>query len=365
MPSSDEELMSVAIAEAARADFATSPNPMVGAVVVRDGKVIARGHHRRAGEPHAEVEALAAAGGLAEGAELFVTLEPCTMHGRTPPCVDAVAAARPSRVVVALLDPNPAVDGAGVARLREAGISVTVGPGAVAATRLNDFYITHARTGIPFVTAKFAASLDGRIATRTGESRWISSVESRQLAHRLRHRHDAVLVGVGTVEADDPELSVRLEGGESRQPLRVVVDSRLRTSPNGRLLRAGTGRVVIATTAGASADRRAALEQAGAEVITVAGRDRVAIADLLVRLGKRDVISVLVEGGATLLGSLFDDHQVDRLVAMLAPTVIGGVSAPAAVGGAGAASLAAATRLTDLEVEMCGGDVVVTGYCVK
>lgn len=356
--------MALALAEAARADFATSPNPMVGALVVRDGEVIGRGYHRRAGEPHAEVEALAAAGDRAAGAELFVTLEPCTTHGRTPPCVEAVLAARPSRVVVAMLDPNPAVDGAGVARLRAAGIAVAVGPGEKSARRLNDFYVKHARTALPFVTAKFAASLDGRIATRTGESRWISSPESRAMAHRLRHRHDAVLIGAGTVGADDPELTVRPAGGASRQPLRVVADSMLRTSSRARMLSVGDGPVLIATTAAAPAERRAALERAGAEVITVAGTDRVDIADLLRQLGDRSVISVLVEGGSALLGSMFDGAHVDRVVAVLAPMVIGGTAAPAAVGGAGAPSLAAATRLTDVGVERCGGDLVVTGYCV-
>lgn len=363
MSGADATLMAVALAEAARADFATSPNPMVGAIVVRDGEVIARGHHERAGGDHAEVRAILDAGARAAGSELFVTLEPCTVHGRTPPCVDAVIAAAPSRVVVAMLDPNPAVNGSGVAALRAAGISVSIGPGAAEALRLNEFYVKHIGTGLPFVTAKFAASLDGRIATGTGESRWISSAESRELAHHLRHRHDAVLVGATTVAVDDPELTTRADGA-ARQPLRVVVDSTLRTPPTARLLHTGTAPVLIATTAAAVPGRRAALEAAGAEVLTVGGVGSVDLRDLLGRLGDRGVISVLAEGGAAVLGSLFDERLVDRVVAFLAPLLIGGRGAPAAIGGRGAASLESALRLRDIEVDRRGADIVVTGYCV-
>jgi diaminohydroxyphosphoribosylaminopyrimidine deaminase / 5-amino-6-(5-phosphoribosylamino)uracil reductase len=361
----DRELMGIALAQAALADHATSPNPMVGAVVARDGDVIAVGHHARAGQPHAEVNALAAAGERAKGSDLLVTLEPCTVHGRTPPCVDAVIAAAPRRVVVAMLDPNPDVSGRGVAALQAAGIAVEVGLCAGEAERLNRFYLTHMRTGLPFVTAKFAASLDGRIATRTGESQWISSPASREMAHRLRERHDAVLVGVTTVLHDDPALTVRLPGA-SRQPLRVVVDSTLRTPVTARLFAPDGGQVVIATTAAAPRGRAIALEAVGAEILELsAAGGRVDLRALLRKLGERQVISVLAEGGAAVLGSLRDQALIDGVVAVLAPRLIGGSSAPAAIAGDGAGLLSEAIVLTDLAVEQLGGDLIVTGYCVR
>jgi diaminohydroxyphosphoribosylaminopyrimidine deaminase/5-amino-6-(5-phosphoribosylamino)uracil reductase len=268
-------------------------------------------------------------------------------------------------VDIAMIDPTPVVAGGGAAALQAAGIGVEVGLRGAEAERLNRFYLTHMRTGLPFVTAKFAASLDGRIATRTGESRWISSAASRSLAHRLRERHDAVLVGAGTVLSDDPALNVRIDGA-TRQPLRVVVDSTLRMPASARMLTSGGGPVLIATTDAAAPDRQAELEHAGAEVLMLPARDgRVDLAELLRALGARRVISVLAEGGAEVLGSLRDAGLIDGVVAVIAPRLIGGARALAAIGGEGAAHLSDTLDLTEVEVEELGGDLIVTGYSVR
>ncbi|MHB1524850.1 MAG: bifunctional diaminohydroxyphosphoribosylaminopyrimidine deaminase/5-amino-6-(5-phosphoribosylamino)uracil reductase RibD [Candidatus Dormibacteria bacterium] len=346
---------------AAQADFATAPNPMVGAVVVSGGEVVGEGFHHRAGEPHAEVLALAQAGERARGAELWVTLEPCCTTGRTGPCTSRVIAAGVARVHVAVVDPNPAVAGAGLGELRAAGVEVVVGERREEAARLIEFYSEWVRTGLPFVTLKLAISLDGKVATAQGESQWITGAEARADGHRLRHAHDAILVGVGTALADDPELSARagFEGG--RQPLRVVVDSNLRLPPSARLLRSAGAPVLIATVAGADPDLRRALEAAGAEVLELpSAGGAVPLRELLVRLAGRGVISLLVEGGPTLLGAMRAEGLGNRVVAYVAPIVLGGSSAPGPFGGAGAARLAAAWRLHWTETAKVGPDLRLT-----
>jgi diaminohydroxyphosphoribosylaminopyrimidine deaminase/5-amino-6-(5-phosphoribosylamino)uracil reductase len=354
---------------AARADHQTSPNPMVGAIVLdREGEFAGEGYHARAGEPHAEKLALERAGTHARGGTLYVTLEPCTHRGRTPPCADAVIAAGIARVVVAMTDPDRRVAGAGLTQLKEAGIAVDLGVEGEAARRLNRFYVKHRTTGLPWVTVRFAASLDGKIATSTGESRWITSEASRRESHRLRQDHDAILVGAGTVIADDPELTNRLPQPK-RQPLRVVVDSTLRIPTSARVL-AGpkTAPTLVVTTQRAKDEAKADLGKTGAEVVQVetqGSQRRVDLNQLLRLLGDRGILSVLVEGGAEVNGAFFDNHLVDGVVAFLAPIVIGGGRAPTAVGGQGAEQLKDALRLSNLQVKRIGEDLMVTGECSR
>jgi diaminohydroxyphosphoribosylaminopyrimidine deaminase / 5-amino-6-(5-phosphoribosylamino)uracil reductase len=352
---------------AARARHLTSPNPMVGAIVLdRSGEFAGEGFHARAGEPHAERLALERAGARARGGTLYVSLEPCSHQGRTPPCADAVVAAGISRVVVAMVDPDPRVAGQGISRMREAGISVEVGLEEKEARRLNRFYVKHRTTGLPWVTARFGTSLDGKIATATGESRWITSEAARLESHRLRQEHDAILVGAGTVVADDPELTNRLPEA-ARQPLRVVLDSTLRISPKAKVLTGlETSPTLVVTTAHAKEKAVAELRRSGAEVVAVGAtgpEQRTDLRQLLQLLGDRGILSVLVEGGAEVNGAFFDDHLVDGVVAFLAPLIIGGKEAPSAVGGRGAQTLADAFRLTGLEVARIGDDLMISGEC--
>jgi diaminohydroxyphosphoribosylaminopyrimidine deaminase / 5-amino-6-(5-phosphoribosylamino)uracil reductase len=358
----DEELMSEALALAATANHRTSPNPMVGALVVRDGTVVARGVHLKAGEDHAEVAALREAGDAARGATLYVTQEPCAHYGRTPPCTDAVIAAGVARVVVGMRDPSPKVDGRGLQALRDAGLTVVDGVLAERVQKLNEFFVKHATTGLPFVTAKFAMSLDGRIATHTGESKWITGEEARRQVHHLRHAHDAILVGANTVLRDDPNLTTRLpEGG--RSPLRVVVDSRLRVPLEARIFQQESGGVLIATSDRSRGDRLREFEQRGVPVVVLPSAEgRVGLLDLLRHLGERECISMLIEGGSSMHGSAFDQRLVDKVVAFIAPRIIGGVEAPGAVGGHGVDLLSDAHAMHDVEVRRCDGDVVVSGY---
>ena len=357
--------MQRALALARRAAGAVSPNPAVGAVVVRDGRVVGEGHTQPPGQAHAEVVALRQAGARAAGATLYTTLEPCSHYGRTPPCTQAVIDAGIAEVRSAIADPNPRVNGAGHARLRDAGIVVRVGEGAEEAAEIIEAYAKHVVTGLPFVTAKFAVSLDGKIATSGGESRWITGERARAYAHELRAASDAVMVGIGTALADDPQLTARDAEGRPlpRQPSRVVVDSGGRLPTAARML-AEPGETIVAV-ARPSAGRVRALERAGAVVLPApsADGDAVDLAALLDELGRRDVTSVLAEGGGALLGSLFDARLVDKVVGFVAPVIIGGADAPTPVAGEGATSMAGVTRLARVRTRTLDGDVVVVGYC--
>jgi len=362
----DETYMREALTLAAKGAGTASPNPMVGAVVVAAGRVVGRGYHPKPGEPHAEIFALREAGARARGATLYTTLEPCAHTGRTGPCTEAIVAAGVRRVVAAMVDPDAQVRGAGLARLREAGVETAVGAGEAEARRLNEAYITHRTTGLPFVTAKWAMTLDGRIATRTGDSRWISNEVSRAHAHRVRAVSDAVLVGVGTVLRDDPALTARTgDSAPNRgpgRPRRVVLDSRLRMPRDARVLARDGIPVIVATTRASPAAARRALEDRGVEVLVCDGAgERVDLSAVLHELGARGVLSLLVEGGAAVHGAFIEAGLVDKVLAYVAPAVVGG-GGPAASAGAGVAAMVDARRLRTVEVHRFGGDVLIEAY---
>ncbi|HIE13634.1 MAG TPA: bifunctional diaminohydroxyphosphoribosylaminopyrimidine deaminase/5-amino-6-(5-phosphoribosylamino)uracil reductase RibD [Desulfotomaculum sp.] len=358
----DEAFMRRTFELAAQARGWTSPNPMVGAVIVRDGRVVAEGYHRRVGLPHAEVEALRAAGEDARGSTLYVSLEPCCHTGRTGPCTEAIIAAGVKRVVAAMADPNPLVSGKGFARLKESGVEVEFGILEREARRLNEAFIKFITTRRPFVILKTAMSLDGKIATATGESKWITGEEAREYVHQLRNACDAVLVGIGTVLKDDPSLTTRLPGG-GRDPARVVVDSRARTPLEARVLnQRSEAATFIAVTEMAPPERMEALKQAGAQVLVCGPGPAVDLKFLLAALAEREIASVLVEGGSAVNASFLLQGLVDKLVWFIAPLIIGGREAIGPVGGTGVRSLAKAIRLSELSVRQLGSDLCIEGY---
>ncbi|MDA1192945.1 MAG: bifunctional diaminohydroxyphosphoribosylaminopyrimidine deaminase/5-amino-6-(5-phosphoribosylamino)uracil reductase RibD [Candidatus Poribacteria bacterium] len=360
--SDDERWMLLALQEAAKASGRTSPNPLVGAVVVRNGVCVGTGFHPRAGQPHAEVFALREAGEKARGATVYVTLEPCSHYGRTPPCADKLIAAGVARVVSAMEDPDARVSGRGHAKLRHAGIAVESGVLESEARRLNAPYLKWKRTGRPFVTVKLAMSLDGKTATRTGESKWITSEAARAEGHRLRNTHDAILTGIGTILADDPQLTTRLsEGEDARDALRVILDTHARTPVIARALQgADDTQTILVVGEQADAARVEALESAGAVVWRLPSSGRgIDLNALLDRLGSADILSVLVEGGASIIGSFVEARAVDRVVAFLAPMVIGGREALSGIGGEGFARLAETLRFASWETRPIPPDLCV------
>jgi diaminohydroxyphosphoribosylaminopyrimidine deaminase / 5-amino-6-(5-phosphoribosylamino)uracil reductase len=343
-----------------------SPNPPVGAVLVRRGKVVGEGFTRPPGGDHAEVVAIKQAGENAEGADMYVTLEPCSRHGRTPPCTDAIVAAGISRVRVAMVDPNPDENGLGIEQLQQAGLHVEITPyrdEIDSATKLTEAYRKHVASGKPFVISKFAMSLDGKIAAHTGSSTWITGVPSRARAHVLRAECDAVVVGIGTVVADNPRMTARDAAGElkANQPLRVVIDSKGRV-PEDAVIVSDGGRTLIAC-ATMDAAKKTMLEQRGVQVEQLPGNDgRVDVSALMALLGSREITSVLVEGGGQVAGSLFDAGLVDKVAAFIAPVIVGGAGAPGPVAGKGVSEIANALHLRDVTWEPVGVDMLVTGY---
>jgi diaminohydroxyphosphoribosylaminopyrimidine deaminase/5-amino-6-(5-phosphoribosylamino)uracil reductase len=347
----------------------TSPNPAVGAVIVKDAMVAGVGFTQSPGSPHAEIMALRQAKDRARGASMYVALEPCCHFGRTPPCVTAIIDAGISEVHIALIDPNPLVAGEGVKQLQEAGITVLIGDHEEEARQLNESYIKFITTGMPFVITKFAMSLDGKIATKDGDSKWISGYESRHYVHRLRHTVDAIMVGANTVVVDDPQLSARRcsgKGGKTRvQPLRIIIDGKGKTPASARIFKE-PGKTLIVTAQPVDEEKAKALQEAGAEIVELpAKEDIIDLKELFKLLGKRQITSILVEGGSRVFGSLFDNYLVDKVLVYVAPIIIGGEKARNAVGGDGVSKIADAMHLRNVHMECSGSDMLISGYVQK
>ncbi|MBI2857102.1 MAG: bifunctional diaminohydroxyphosphoribosylaminopyrimidine deaminase/5-amino-6-(5-phosphoribosylamino)uracil reductase RibD [Chloroflexi bacterium] len=347
----------------------TSPNPAVGAVVLKNGVVVGMGHTQAPGSWHAEAMALQQAGPKAYGGTMYVTLEPCCHYGRTPPCTEAIINAGIDEVHVATIDPNPLVNCKGIAALEKAGIKVVLGELDEEAREVNEAYMKYITTGLPFVTAKLAMSLDGKIATKSGDSKWISNEESRKFVHVLRHTADAIMVGVNTILCDDPQLTARFsagKGGRARvQPLRVIVDGKGRTPASAQIFKE-PGRTLLAVTRPLDPIQVETYTRLGAEVLRLplqsGSEDKVDLAHLLRELGKREVTHLLVEGGGAIIGSLFDARLVDKLVVFIAPMVVGGVEAKCAVGGRGVDRVGDAFALERTSIRHFGDDLMVSGY---
>ncbi|MDD5336998.1 MAG: bifunctional diaminohydroxyphosphoribosylaminopyrimidine deaminase/5-amino-6-(5-phosphoribosylamino)uracil reductase RibD [Candidatus ainarchaeum sp.] len=356
----DEKFMRLALKLAAKGN--PSPNPYVGAVIVKDGKVIGKGYHKKAGMAHAEVEALKSLENLedAKGATLYVTLEPCNHFGKTPPCTKAIIEAGISKVVYGMKDPNPEVKGDGADELRKAGLEVVGGVLEDEAAKQNEIFFKYCKTGLPFVLVKVAMSMDGKIATRIGDSKWISGEKARRYGHRLRSSCDAVLVGINTVLKDDPLLTARISGG--RNPVKIVLDGGLRIPLETKLLK--EGKTLIATCANANVEKKGELEKKGATII-LCGQERVDLKVLLAELGKIGITSVLVEGGSEVQGSFLDEGLLDKAVLIYAPILMGGREAKTAFGGKGAEIVEQALKMRIEKVRKLGNDFVFECYPIR
>ena len=359
-----EHYMKLAIVQAKKAVGRVSPNPMVGAVIVNKGEIVGLGYHHRAGSPHAEINALKEAGKKARNADLYVNLEPCFHYGRTPPCVDAVIESGIKKVVIGIIDPNPLVSGKGVDRLKAAGITTHVGVLEEECKKLNEIYIKYITQKVPFVILKIASSLDGKIATTSGDSRGITSQESLHFVHTLRDQADAILVGIGTIQADNPLLTTRLQGRRGKDPIRVIVDSSLRISPQARVFNPHSrADVIIATAKGAPKRKKEKLEKRGAKVITIDSSVRgVDLKRLMGALGELEITSLLIEGGTEITTSALKDGIVDKLFFFYAPKILGGLSAYGIMAGEGVKYVSQALRVQDLKVSRKGEDILIEGY---
>ncbi|MFC4777509.1 bifunctional diaminohydroxyphosphoribosylaminopyrimidine deaminase/5-amino-6-(5-phosphoribosylamino)uracil reductase RibD [Paenibacillus sp. GCM10023252] len=357
----DEYYMSLALDLAAKAKGQTNINPIVGCVVVKDGRLIGVGTHLKRGTGHAEVHALQMAADEAAGATVYVTLEPCSHFGITPPCCDRIIAAKAARVVVAAVDPNPQVAGRGIAKLREAGIQVDVGVLEQQSTVMNEVFNKYITTRLPFITLKTASTLDGKIAAHTGDSKWITGPVAREQVHTLRHQHQAIMVGISTVLADDPQLNTRA-AVPAIDPIRIIVDSKLRIPLDARVVKDGGARTIVLASAAADLRKKEQLEAAGVEVHLCGNEDKVDLKQAMTLLGQLDIGSILLEGGGRLNGAMLEAELVDKIVLYIAPKIIGGPEAPGTFTFRGFDRMADALELRDLQVEMAGSDICVTGY---
>jgi diaminohydroxyphosphoribosylaminopyrimidine deaminase/5-amino-6-(5-phosphoribosylamino)uracil reductase len=359
------DYMERAISLAKLASGQVSPNPAVGAVIARDDDIIGQGYTQPPGSSHAEIMALNDAGARANGGVMYVTLEPCCHFGRTPPCTQAIIAAGIKEVHAAMIDPNPLVSGKGLRELEKAGIKTVIGEHADDASEIVESYTKFITTGRPFVTIKYAMSVDGKIAARTGDSKWISSDESRRYVHFLRYTTDAVMVGVNTILTDDPQLTSRasIRGGMTKkQPLRVIVDATGRTPLTAKVFNQ-PGQVLMALGEKVSTAQKKAYQKLGAEILEIpAKRGLIDLEKLLIALGEKQITSILVEGGATLMGSLCDRNLADKAIVFVAPVIIGGEKARTAIGGKGTDKVVNSIKLERVKTRRSDSDMMITGY---
>ncbi len=357
----DQEWMKQVLCLAERGRGRTSPNPMVGAILVKEGKKVGEGYHAKAGEPHAEVLALEQAREKAKGATLYINLEPCTHYGRTPPCSPRVIEANVKRVVIGTEDPNPLVKGKGIESLIQSGLNVQVGILEKECQRLNEAFFKYIVTKEPFVILKVASTLDGRISTQTGDSKWITGEGSRRFVHQLRNVVDGVMVGIGTILKDDPLLTTRIRGG--RDPYRIILDSHLRIPEEAKVIGESPSRVIIGTTEAGAGEKMEGLKKKGVQILVLAAKEgRVDLKACLKRLGEMEIMTLLVEGGSEVNGSFFDERILDKFCLFLSPKWIGDREAPGIFGGQGVKNLEEAVGLKEVRVRKMGEDFLLEGY---
>jgi diaminohydroxyphosphoribosylaminopyrimidine deaminase/5-amino-6-(5-phosphoribosylamino)uracil reductase len=367
----DEHFMKMALDLAKKGEGFTAPNPMVGAIIVKEGRVVGKGYHHAAGKAHAEVNAIDDAGDLARGATLYVTLEPCNHTGRTPPCTEKILSAGIKRVVVAMHDPNPDVEGGGINYLTQRGITVKTGVCEKQAERLNEVFIKYVKTNRPFTIIKCAATLDGRIATRTGDSRWVTGEESRKFVHRIRHAVDAIMVGINTVEKDDPSLTTRLEnltgGLKGLDPVRIVLDTHLKIFEDAKLFRLDSDSdTIIITGPSVPEDKKGRIKQLGAKIIESPVKDGLIDLDMLMdRLGELGITSLLIEGGSRVIASALSAGIVEKIFFFFAPKILGGDDGVPICQGQGADLMENCIPVKDITVRQFGNDVMIQGYIAK